>query len=117
MPRGPAPTLRVGSKLQIFHEKPRRRLETDWLHVPHGLAFGSGEHATTFMLLRALARQAPPERVLDLGTGSGILALAARRFGARKIAALDFDAAAVRTARRNEKLNSRPGHPLAKKPT
>ena len=50
------------------------------LVIPHGLAFGSGEHATTFMLLRALASIPVPARVLDLGTGSGVLALAARRF-------------------------------------
>jgi ribosomal protein L11 methyltransferase len=75
--------------------------------VPHGLAFGSGEHATTFLLLRALTRHGNLSAVLDLGTGSGILALAARRLGAAKIAALDFDPEAIRTARRNERLNFR----------
>ncbi len=77
------------------------------LHIPHGVAFGSGEHATTLMLLRALVHQENwnETTVLDLGTGSGILALTARLLGARKIVATDFDPDAVRTARQNETLN------------
>jgi len=109
----PTPPTRISPALEILHDTPPRRLPAHQLVVPHGLAFGSGEHGTTFMLLRALARGssgnlsgAPvPERVLDLGTGSGVLALAARRFGAKKIVATDFDPAAVRTARQNEALN------------
>jgi ribosomal protein L11 methyltransferase len=111
LPRGPLAVLRVGNGLEIFHEKPRGRPGAGMarLHLPHGLAFGSGEHATTFMLLRALSLGARLEkkRVLDLGTGSGVLALAARRWGATKIVAIDFDAEAIRTARRNEALNFR----------
>ncbi len=101
----PSPPTRIGNALEIHHAKPRGRMARPRLLIPHGLAFGSGEHATTFMLLRALARELPGERVLDLGTGSGVLALAARRLGATKIAATDFDPEAVRTARRNEALN------------
>jgi len=105
----PAPPTRIGSRLEIVHEKMHGRKKAPYpqLYVPHGLAFGSGEHATTFMLLRALAQRADWARrsVLDLGTGSGVLALAARLFGARKIVATDFDPDAVRTARQNEALN------------
>jgi ribosomal protein L11 methyltransferase len=101
----PAPPTRIGNTLEILHVEPRRRPAANQLVIPHGLAFGSGEHATTFMLLRALAREAVCERVLDLGTGSGVLALAARRLGATKIVATDFDPAAIRTARQNEALN------------
>jgi ribosomal protein L11 methyltransferase len=115
----PAPPTRIGRRLEIVREKARSRKKPawPWLHIPHGLAFGSGEHATTFMLLRALASKADWSRtavrstivrsttVLDLGTGSGVLALTARLFGARKIVATDFDPDAVRTARQNEALN------------
>jgi ribosomal protein L11 methyltransferase len=103
-----APPLRIGRALEIVHdEAPRKSGSVPRLVIPLGIAFGGGEHATTSMLLRALARGKNLERcrVLDLGTGSGVLALAARRFGARRIDALDFDAGAVRTARENEALN------------
>ncbi len=115
----PSPPTRIGRRLEIIHEKPRSRKKPDGptLHIPHGVAFGSGEHATTYMLLRALARHedwnktaargraARRTTVLDLGTGSGVLALTARLFGARKIVATDFDPDAIRTARQNEALN------------
>jgi ribosomal protein L11 methyltransferase len=59
------------------------------------------------MLLRALACRSDWScaAILDLGTGSGVLALTARLFGARKIVATDFDPDAIRTARQNETLN------------
>jgi ribosomal protein L11 methyltransferase len=101
----PAPPTRIGKTLEILHHQPRRAPAKNQLVIPHGLAFGSGEHATTFLLLRALASHAACGRVLDLGTGSGVLALAARRFGATTIVATDFDPAAVRTSRENEMLN------------
>jgi ribosomal protein L11 methyltransferase len=109
----PAPPTRIGRRLEIIHVRARSGKQPAWprLYIPHGVAFGSGEHATTAMLLRALARHDAWSKtaVLDLGTGSGVLALAARLFGARKIVATDFDPDAVRTARDNEALNfSRP---------
>jgi ribosomal protein L11 methyltransferase len=110
----PAPPTQIGRELEIIHVKPRNRKKPNeaQLYIPHGLAFGSGEHATTYMLLQALACPANWSQtavrsttVLDLGTGSGVLALTARLFGARKIVATDFDPDAVRTARQNEALN------------
>jgi ribosomal protein L11 methyltransferase len=101
----PTPPTRISKALEILHDQPRKKAGSHQLVIPHGLAFGSGEHGTTFMLLRTLVREPIPMRVLDLGTGSGVLALAARRFGAKHIVATDFDPAAVRTARQNEALN------------
>lgn len=104
-----AKPIRIGSRFQIVHEKKREKkaLILPQLCIPHGVAFGSGEHATTLMLLRALVRYKNWDgtAVLDLGTGSGILALAARLLGAKKIVATDFDPDAIRTARQNETLN------------
>jgi ribosomal protein L11 methyltransferase len=110
MPSRPAPPLRIGRAFEIVRDpRANRAIPAGLLrlHVPHGLAFGSGEHVTTSMLLHALARHRNlrDTAVLDLGTGSGILALAARLLGAKKIIATDFDAAAIRTARDNEALN------------
>jgi ribosomal protein L11 methyltransferase len=110
----PSPPTAVGRELQIIHERTPSRSDParPTLVIPHGLAFGSGDHATTYLLLRALIhlRNRSPiafrsATVLDLGTGSGVLALAARLFGARRIAAIDFDPDAIRTARENEALN------------
>ena len=103
------PPTCIGRRLEIIHgESAKGKSAAEMrLRIPHGLAFGSGEHGTTFMLLRALMKfsSLDGKSVLDLGTGSGVLALAARHLGARKIVATDFDATAVRTARENEALN------------
>ncbi len=83
------------------------------LCIPAAMAFGTGEHATTAMCLRLLAETARtvaaagggPWELLDLGSGSGILALAGKMFGARAALGLDNDPHAVRTARGNASLN------------
>jgi ribosomal protein L11 methyltransferase len=109
LPSKPLPVLPIAPGFQIVHEKLPGGNEAGRLYLPHGLAFGSGEHATTFMLLRALSRRTSlsQDSILDLGTGCGVLALAARRLGARRIVATDFDAEAIRTCRQNEALNFR----------
>ena len=81
------------------------------LCIPAAMAFGTGEHATTAMCLRLLADAARRRQdrggwdMLDLGTGSGILALAAVVLGAEHAAGLDNDPDAVRTAKANARLN------------
>lgn len=77
------------------------------LTLDAGAAFGSGEHGSTRGCLRALELVAPrpPRRVLDLGTGSGILAMAAARLLHRPVLAVDIDPWAVRVAARNARQN------------
>jgi len=71
-----------------------------------GMAFGTGTHPTTRLCLEALERYvdtaaAPPARTLDLGTGSGVLSIAAAKQGAVWVHALDIDELAVAAAREN----------------
>jgi ribosomal protein L11 methyltransferase len=71
-----------------------------------GLAFGSGEHATTRLCLHALDRYVTAgSTVIDVGTGSGVLAIVAARLGARRVVATDNDPVAVRVARANVAAN------------
>src|SRR3954453_17117000 len=79
------------------------------LVIPAAAAFGTGEHATTGMTLRLLEKTTRVYKrkfsLLDLGTGSGILALAAARFGATRVTAIDNDAVAIATAKENARRN------------
>ena len=79
-----------------------------------GRAFGTGQHPTTRLCLaaieRTLAAGARGGCVLDVGTGSGILALAAARLGAARVDALDLDAEAVAVARDNARRNGLEDH-------
>ncbi len=77
------------------------------LTLDAGLAFGSGEHGSTRGCLRALelAARRRPRRVLDLGTGSGILAMAAAKLLRRPVLATDIEPWSVRVAGRNAAAN------------
>ncbi len=72
------------------------------IHLDPGMAFGTGLHPTTRACLERLEDTvAPGMSVLDVGTGSGILALAAARLGATRVVALDMDPVAVAAAQAN----------------
>ncbi len=76
------------------------------LELDPGMAFGTGLHPTTRLCLEALERYIRPGmRVLDVGTGSGILALAAARLGAASVLALDISSVAVEAAQANVRAN------------
>ena len=79
------------------------------LIIPAGTAFGTGDHATTSMSLRLLEKLTHKWNsgwsIVDLGTGSGILALAATHFGAKQVIGIDKDPVAIATATENARLN------------
>lgn len=77
------------------------------LVIDAGLAFGTGQHATTTGCLRMIdsLSDIAPARVLDLGTGSAILALAARKLFGSPVVATDIDPVAVEVAARNARDN------------
>lgn len=71
-----------------------------------GMAFGTGLHPTTRLCLRALEDHCSPGAdLLDVGTGSGVLAIAAAKLGARSVLALDADGSAIPIARENVAMN------------
>ena len=88
--------------------------EPDWPHVIRldpGLAFGSGTHPTTALCLEWLAAHGTGlSPVLDFGCGSGILAIAAARLGARNIIAVDHDPQALAATGDNGQRNQVAGH-------
>jgi len=87
-----------------WHEAPAQAREV--IRLDPGLAFGTGTHPTTRMCLRWIAAHPPRgRRVLDYGCGSGILAIAAARFGAAWVDAVDIDPVAVDAARANAQAN------------
>jgi ribosomal protein L11 methyltransferase len=76
------------------------------LHIDPQMSFGTGHHETTRLCLAMLERYLePPMRVLDVGTGTGILAIAAAKLGATSVTAIDNDAWSIKNARDNVRKN------------
>lgn len=76
------------------------------LHIDPKMSFGTGHHETTRLCLSLLERHlSPGASVLDIGTGTGVLAIAARKLGARRVLALDIDPWSVENAQENVKKN------------
>jgi ribosomal protein L11 methyltransferase len=76
------------------------------IELDPGMAFGTGTHPTTVMCIQALERTVKPgDRVIDVGTGSGVLSIASAMLLAKSVEAYDLDEVAVNSARLNTKLN------------
>ena len=80
------------------------------VRIQPGMAFGTGSHATTRLCLMEMERHiGPGSRMIDLGTGSGVLAIAAAKLGASRVLALDIDESAVGEAGANAAANGAEG--------
>ena len=94
---------------QLAKDHPGR----DIISIPPEMAFGTGDHATTSTCLRLLVDIAKSRgenwSCADLGTGSGLLAIAAKKLGAGDVFACDYDPFAVKVAERNFERNGTPG--------
>lgn len=81
------------------------------IDIDPGMAFGTGQHATTRMCLEAMEeillkdRSIKKWKILDVGTGTGILSIACAKLGAEKVVALDIDPLATEIARKNVSIN------------
>ena len=120
------PVLRIGRRIVIrpTWRRHRRQPGDVVLALDPGMAFGTGLHPTTRLCLAALegladrgvlaggAADGGPARVLDVGSGSGILSIAAAKLGAGSVLAVDVDPIAVQASASNARRNRlRPQHP------
>jgi ribosomal protein L11 methyltransferase len=87
-----------------WHEPPAQAQKV--IRLDPGLAFGTGTHPTTRMCLRWIASHPPAGTVLDYGCGSGILAIGASKYGAKRVVAVDIDEAAVSSTKLNAEANA-----------
>ncbi len=99
--------IRISQRLwivQSWHEAPDEHAIN--LHLDPGLAFGTGSHPTTRLCLQWLDEHVVgAETLLDYGCGSGILAIAAVKFGASRVTGVDIDPQAMVTAQNNAAIN------------
>lgn len=100
--------FKVGKRIVVLPdwEDYRPAAAEIFLKIAPKMAFGTGHHETTQLCLQAMERYYQPDmRLLDAGTGSGILSIFAAKLGGRQILGIDNDPQAIENARENAELN------------
>ena len=98
--------LKVGRRLMILPAWMEHQGERLSIRIEPGMAFGTGVHPSTQLSLQLVEAHVQPGRsFIDVGCGSGVLAIAAARLGAERILGVDIDADAIDNARHNAALN------------
>lgn len=93
-----------------WEEIPEEHRDKMMIEIDPGTAFGTGSHETTRLCIRQIQKYMKTgDRVMDIGTGSGILSIAAMKLGASEVFATDVDEFAVEAARENVEVNHIPG--------
>lgn len=98
----------VGEQLSILPPWEKSDKGRIPLIIDPGMAFGTGHHETTkacLQLIEKFSKTSPKDRFLDVGTGTGILAIAASRLGFKAVLGIDIDPLAIDAAKRNAELN------------
>ena len=99
----------VGDNLLVLPcwlELPEQYKNKKVIKIDPGAAFGTGSHPTTYLCLEELEKiSLSSKKILDIGSGSGILSIAARSFGASKIYSIDNDYLAINSTESNYRLN------------
>ena len=98
--------VRINHDLEIIPYWEKRNKAKITIKIKPGMAFGTGHHETTWLMLSQMINYIKPgSSVLDLGTGSGILSIAAKKLGAENIDAVEFDQDCQENFLENLKLN------------
>ncbi len=100
-------TIKISDEMVVIPDWDKKNYSEKYIiKIRPGMAFGTGHHFTTKLMLRALLKWLKPEQyVLDIGTGSGILAIASSKLGASKVDAVENDTECIENFEENLQLN------------
>ena len=100
------PSINIGEKFIITNDKDALSKSKILIKINPGLGFGTGHHPTTRMMLEKMENiKFSDKNILDFGSGSGILSIAAKKLGAKKVTAIEIDELAINSAKENIKFS------------
>ena len=101
------PSINIGEKFIITNDKDALSKSKILIKINPGLGFGTGHHPTTKMMLEKMENlKFSNKKILDFGCGSGILSIAAKKLGAKKVTSIEIDDLAINSAKENIKFSN-----------